>query len=94
MTTREPVLRVATAGDEAAVDALMKESAAILFPRFYDERQAASAVRYVAQADPLLLADGTWGDVGVLGPEAFPAQPFLDKLAEDGSPPGVIELEP
>ena len=32
MTTGEPVLRVATAGDEAAVDALMKESAAILFP--------------------------------------------------------------
>ena len=38
----------------------MKESAAVLFPRFYDERQAASAVRYVAQVDPLLLADGTY----------------------------------
>jgi GNAT superfamily N-acetyltransferase len=55
-----PVLRVATLDDEAAVDALMKESAAVLFRRFYDERQAASAVRYVAQVDPMLLADGTY----------------------------------
>ena len=56
----EPVLRVATIDDEPAVDRLMKESASILFPRFYDERRAASAVRYVAQADPLLLRDGTY----------------------------------
>jgi hypothetical protein len=28
----------------------------------------------------------------VLGPEAFPAQPFLDKLAEYGAPHGVLEL--
>ncbi|HWQ23797.1 MAG TPA: saccharopine dehydrogenase C-terminal domain-containing protein [Gaiellaceae bacterium] len=40
-----------------------------------------------------LLAEGTWTGVGVLGPEAFPAQPFLDKLAELGSPHGVLELE-
>ena len=38
----------------------MKASAEVLFPRFYDERQAASAVEYVAQVDPLLLADGTY----------------------------------
>ncbi len=56
----EPVLRVATLDDGASVDALMKESGAVLFPRFYDERQAASAVRYVAQVDPMLLADGTY----------------------------------
>jgi len=41
-----------------------------------------------------LLADGSWAGVGVLGPEAFPAQPFLDKLADLGSPHGVLELEP
>jgi saccharopine dehydrogenase (NAD+, L-lysine-forming) len=41
-----------------------------------------------------LLAEGAWGDVGVVGPEAFPAQPFLDKLAALGSPHGVLELEP
>ena len=41
-----------------------------------------------------LLAGGDWSGVGVLGPEAFPAQPYLDKLAEVGSPHGVLELEP
>ncbi len=60
MGVAEPVLRVATPHDETAVEALMKESAAALFPRFYDEQQAESAVRYVAQVDPMLLADGTY----------------------------------
>jgi saccharopine dehydrogenase-like NADP-dependent oxidoreductase len=41
-----------------------------------------------------LLAEGAWKGTGVLGPESFPAQPFLDKLAELGSPHGVLELEP
>ncbi|MGH3135446.1 MAG: saccharopine dehydrogenase family protein [Gaiellaceae bacterium] len=41
-----------------------------------------------------LLADGTWAGTGVLGPEAFPPQPFLDKLAEYGAPHGVLELQP
>ncbi|MCY7302663.1 MAG: saccharopine dehydrogenase NADP-binding domain-containing protein [Thermoleophilia bacterium] len=41
-----------------------------------------------------LLAEGVWSGVGVLGPEAFPPQPFLDKLAELGSPHGVLELDP
>jgi saccharopine dehydrogenase-like NADP-dependent oxidoreductase len=39
-----------------------------------------------------LLADGAWSGSGVLGPESFPARPFLDKLAELGSPHGVLEL--
>ena len=38
----------------------MKESAAAIFPRWYDERQAASAVRYVAEVDPMLIEDGTY----------------------------------
>ncbi len=41
-----------------------------------------------------LLANGDWKGAGVLGPEAFPAQPFLDKLAEHGAPHSVLELEP
>ena len=32
--------------------------------------------------------DGEWQGVGVLGPEAFPPQPFLDLLAEYGAPHG------
>jgi GNAT superfamily N-acetyltransferase len=53
-------LRVATPDDAAAIETLMKESAAAIFPRWYDERRAASAVRYVAQVDPMLLEDGTY----------------------------------
>ncbi len=41
-----------------------------------------------------LLAEGAWKGFGVLGPEAFPAEPYLAKLAELGSPHGVLELEP
>jgi saccharopine dehydrogenase-like NADP-dependent oxidoreductase len=44
-----------------------------------------------------LLAQGTWAGVGVLGPEAFDAQPFLDLLAAaDGyaSPWGMEERTP
>ena len=41
-----------------------------------------------------LLAGGEWKGAGVLGPEAFPARPFLDKLAELGSPHRVLELSP
>jgi saccharopine dehydrogenase (NAD+, L-lysine-forming) len=33
-----------------------------------------------------LLAAGTWSGTGVLGPEAFDAVPFLDKLVEYGTP--------
>jgi saccharopine dehydrogenase-like NADP-dependent oxidoreductase len=38
-----------------------------------------------------LLASGSWAGSGVLGPEAFDAQPFLDKLVEYGSPWGIRE---
>ena len=51
---------MATPADAEAVDALMKASAAVLFRRFYDESQSESAVRFVAQVDPQLLADGTY----------------------------------
>ena len=38
-----------------------------------------------------LLSDGTWSGRGVLGPEALPAQPFLDALVAYGSPWGIEE---
>jgi GNAT superfamily N-acetyltransferase len=60
MERAEPVLRIATPKDAPRVDALMQESASRIFPRFYDERRSASAVREVAQVDPMLLADGTY----------------------------------
>jgi len=56
----EPTMRVATPADAEAIDALMKESGAALFPDAYDGRQATSMVRFVSQVDPLLLEDGTY----------------------------------
>ena len=41
-----------------------------------------------------LLESGEWTGTGVLGPEAFPAAPFLAKLEEHGAPHGVLELDP
>ncbi len=38
-----------------------------------------------------LLASGEWSGAGVLGPEALPPRPFLNKLTEYGSPWGVRE---
>lgn len=38
-----------------------------------------------------LLADGTWAGSGVLGPEAFDAVPFLDRLRDYGAPWGIEE---
>jgi saccharopine dehydrogenase-like NADP-dependent oxidoreductase len=41
-----------------------------------------------------LLASGAWSGAGVLGPEALPPVPFLDKLVEFGSPWGLREMAP
>jgi GNAT superfamily N-acetyltransferase len=56
----EPRIRIAVPGDASAIEALMKLSGDVLFRRFYDEEQATSAVRFVSQVDPMLLADGTY----------------------------------
>ncbi len=39
-----------------------------------------------------LLDEGAWKGTGVLGPEAFPPTPFLERLAELGSPHGQREM--
>jgi saccharopine dehydrogenase (NAD+, L-lysine forming) len=41
-----------------------------------------------------LIASGAWTGSGVLGPEAFDADPFLDLLAEYGWPHGIDERTP
>jgi saccharopine dehydrogenase (NAD+, L-lysine-forming) len=41
-----------------------------------------------------LLAAGTWEGTGVLGPEAFPPDPFLELLADYGEPHGMVEGDP
>jgi saccharopine dehydrogenase-like NADP-dependent oxidoreductase len=39
-----------------------------------------------------LLKHGRWKGVGVLGPEAFEADPFMEKMAEYGFPYGIREM--
>jgi saccharopine dehydrogenase (NAD+, L-lysine forming) len=41
-----------------------------------------------------LIDAGTWSGAGVLGPEALPAQPFLDLLTDYGSPWAMEERTP
>jgi saccharopine dehydrogenase (NAD+, L-lysine-forming) len=57
---------------------------------------ASQAVVWQTAVNPVvaleLLDRGDWKGTGVLGPEAFPPQPFLDLLAEYGSPHGQMEL--
>jgi saccharopine dehydrogenase (NAD+, L-lysine-forming) len=58
-------------------------------------RDGAQAVVWQTAINPVvafeLLATGGWKGAGVLGPEAFPADPFLDLLTEYGSPWAVEE---
>jgi len=39
-----------------------------------------------------LLEHGEWKGVGVLGPEAFPPEPFMEKMADYGFPYGLKEM--
>ena len=41
-----------------------------------------------------LVASGAWSGAGVLGPEALPAEPFLDLLNESGAPWACDERTP
>lgn len=41
-----------------------------------------------------LIATGAWTGAGVLGPEAFPSEPFLDLVAEMGAPTVCEERTP
>ena len=55
----------------------------------------AQAVVWQTAVNPIvameLLATGAWSGHGVLGPEALPAEPFLDLLTDYGSPWGLRE---
>ena len=52
--------RLAVAADAPRLEELMRSSIPDLFPRYYDQRQAASAALYVGQLDMALIADGTY----------------------------------
>jgi saccharopine dehydrogenase-like NADP-dependent oxidoreductase len=58
-------------------------------------RHGAQAVVWQTAINPVvaleLLAAGVWNGAGVLGPEAFDAMPFLDRLRDRGEPWHVEE---
>jgi saccharopine dehydrogenase-like NADP-dependent oxidoreductase len=58
-------------------------------------RDGAQAVVWQTAINPVialeLIGEGVWKGAGVLGPEAFPARPFLDLLVDHGSPWGIQE---
>jgi predicted N-acetyltransferase YhbS len=54
------LIRTATAHDLPAIERVMRASMASLGSHFYDEKQVASAVRFIAVADPGIVADGTY----------------------------------
>jgi saccharopine dehydrogenase (NAD+, L-lysine-forming) len=57
---------------------------------------ASQAVVWQTAVNPVvaleLLDEGTWKGTGVLGPEAFPPAPFLERLAVLGAPHGQREM--
>ncbi len=61
-------------------------------------RHGSQAVVWQTAMNPVvaleLLAAGTWEGAGVLGPEAFDAVPFLDRLTERGEPWHLEERVP
>jgi GNAT superfamily N-acetyltransferase len=61
MTAPElPPQRLARPADAPAIAELMRASVLELFPRYYDERQTASAAVHVAHLDMRLIEDGTY----------------------------------
>jgi len=55
-----PPQRVAVEADADAISELMRASVLALFPRFYDERQTASAAVHIADLDMQLIEDRTY----------------------------------
>jgi saccharopine dehydrogenase-like NADP-dependent oxidoreductase len=39
-----------------------------------------------------LLDQGLWKGSGVLGPEAFPSEPFMERMEEYGFPYGMRDM--
>ncbi|MCA1823647.1 MAG: GNAT family N-acetyltransferase, partial [Frankia sp.] len=56
----ETTQRLAARDDAEAISGLMRASVLALFPRFYDERQTASAAVHVAHLDLQLIDDRTY----------------------------------
>lgn len=54
------MIRLARRADLAGIERVMRISMTVLGPRFYNDRETASAVRYIAVPDGQLIDDGTY----------------------------------
>lgn len=63
----EPLLRLATATDADAIDALMKAAIRDIFPGSYDEQQTSSSIEFIGSVDRMLIDDGTYFVIEVDG---------------------------
>jgi GNAT superfamily N-acetyltransferase len=85
-----PTLRIAGLADAPAIERLMHASAAGIFPGYYSPEQVASAVRYIAQPDPMLLQDGTYfvleadGELVACGGWSRRAKPYMGSADAEG----------
>jgi GNAT superfamily N-acetyltransferase len=57
---QQPPQRLALVSDAPRISELMRDSVLELFPRYYDERQTASAAVHIAHLDMQLIEDGTY----------------------------------
>lgn len=60
MSGRYPMQRLATEDDADRITGLMRSSVLEIFPRFYNERQTASAAVHIARLDLALVEDRTY----------------------------------
>ena len=60
ITATIPTQRPAVPDDVPQIAELMRSSILNIFPRFYDERQTASAAVHIAEPDLALIEDGTY----------------------------------
>lgn len=60
MSEGDPQLRLARPEEGDAIDALMKDAIAELFPHFHTPEETAAAVEYIGRVDRTLLEDGTY----------------------------------
>lgn len=90
MSDRCPMQRLATPDDADRITALMRSSVLGIFPRFYNERQTASAAVYIARLDLALIEDRTYfvheidGDMVACGGWSRRGRLYAGSVSQDG----------
>ena len=90
MSDRCPMQRLATPDDADRITALMRSSVLGIFPRFYNERQTASAAVHIARLDLALIEDRTYfvheidGDMVACGGWSRRGRLYAGSVSQDG----------